>query len=232
MVIDNHIDNNDGESLFNMVLEKKLIKLRGSINGTDATMLVDSGASDNFISTAYIDNSNIQSTRSAKDNVVMLADGRQHVCNQVVKDALINVGAYSDKLDLRAIPLEKFDVVLGMPWLTKLNPTIDWKTRTVRVDVHKSNHDSYTVPANHSEPNSTLNFISSKQILRQKSDIANLYLVYINYDDINDNSTLVCNSIDSRDKNFTVDKLLKKYSDVFPEIYLPDFHLREPLIIK
>jgi hypothetical protein len=217
MVIDNHIDNNDGESLFNMVLEKKLIKLRGSINGTDATMLVDSGASDNFISTAYIDNSNIQSTRSAKDNVVMLADGRQHVCNQVVKDALINVGAYSDKLDLRAIPLEKFDVVLGMPWLTKLNPTIDWKTRTVRVDVHKSNHDSYTVPANNSEPNSTLNFISSKQILRQKSDIANLYLVYINYDDINDNSTLVCNSIDSRDKNFTVDKLLKKYSDVFPD---------------
>ena len=94
MVIDNHIDNNDGE----------LIKLRGSINGTDATMLVDSGANDNFISTAYIDNSNIQSTRSAKDNVVMLADGRQHVCNQVVKDALINVGAYSDKLDLRAIP--------------------------------------------------------------------------------------------------------------------------------
>ena len=36
-----------------------------------------------------------------------------------------------EKLDLEVIDLQNFDVLLGIPWLRRMNPTIDWPTSTI-----------------------------------------------------------------------------------------------------
>lgn len=216
MHIDNHtLDINDDKSLFNIVVEKRLIKLHGEINGVTATMLVDSGASDNFISSSFMNSNRIAATEAGSNNVVMLADGSRHTCNLLVRDAHVSVGQYQDRLDLRAIPLEKYDVILGMPWLSHVNPTIDWQTKTVRV-MHKHSSHSYTVPASSSDSHSSLNFISSKQVRKQRKDISNLYLVYVSLKENDGKMTAVCNSLSQDYNSPIVEKLLTEYSDVFP----------------
>lgn len=206
----------NNETLFNVVLEKRLIKLLGKINGVTATMLVDSGASDSFVSSTCINQNGIRTTKSSADGVVVLADGTRHPCNGLVQGAQNSVGPYEDRIDLRAIALGKYDVVLGMPWLSHVNPTIDWKTETVRV-MHKNPHRSYTtVPASFSNSPSSLNFISAKQIRKQKTDITDLFVVYVSSKEDDADVTTVCNAVEYEASPAVVKQLLTEYSDVFP----------------
>ena len=36
-------------------------------------------------------------------------------------------------MDLDVTNLEDYDIILGKPWLTRLNPYIDWKKNTVKL---------------------------------------------------------------------------------------------------
>jgi hypothetical protein len=45
--------------------------------------------------------------------------------------ASFKVGVYGENLDLVLAQIDAFDLILGKPWLTKHNPTIDWTTNTI-----------------------------------------------------------------------------------------------------
>jgi hypothetical protein len=36
------------------------------------------------------------------------------------------------RLDAIMTELDRFDIILGQPWLQAVNPDIDWSTRTIR----------------------------------------------------------------------------------------------------
>lgn len=38
---------------------------------------------------------------------------------------------YLEKMPLEVIDMEDYDVILGKPWLTKLNPKINWKSNVI-----------------------------------------------------------------------------------------------------
>lgn len=110
-----------------------LLKFKGKLNGSAATVLIDCGASANFVSEAFLARHQLRtSAPPAAQQTVTLADGSQHPCTLCLPKASLRVGRYQDKLQLFAMPLDQYDVILGKPWLTQYNPCIDWQSNTLQ----------------------------------------------------------------------------------------------------
>ena len=117
------------------VRSRKLIKLASSIGGQQAICLVDSGASGNFISSGFAKHHSLPLHPLSSDQAprVTLADGSQQTAVGVLKGVELHLQSYSTSLDLVAIPLSGYDVILGMPWLEDANPIIDWREKIIQV---------------------------------------------------------------------------------------------------
>ena len=111
---------------------RSLFKLSGFVNGKPAVFLLDSGATGNFVSAAFVAAHKFVVVELSQKDVVTLADGSQQTAGSSMNAAPIKIGSYTDEVDLISLPLSGYDVILGMPWLAHYNPTIDWKEKVVR----------------------------------------------------------------------------------------------------
>jgi len=111
---------------------RELIKLNGIVKGRAVVILIDSGATGNFIRSSFAEENRFKSSDLPQQSVVTLADGSQRTTGKLIAGASIRIGSYSDKLDLVSLPLTGYDVILGMPWLYHYNPMIDWRKKIIR----------------------------------------------------------------------------------------------------
>ena len=112
-----------------------LMKFQARVNGRDATVLLDSGSSSNFISAEYAKAHKLRSKRLENEQVVTLADGTEYRVNRAVLNAFVCWNGWQGRVSLLLLPLSGNDAILGMAWLTKYNPSIDWNTGQLRVAV-------------------------------------------------------------------------------------------------
>ncbi len=101
------------------------------LKGQRVRVLVDSGASDEFISTACAKRLNLTIRENDSPLNVTLADGSVQTSSQVAYGKLTaetSVGTYSEVVKMRVLPLGiKVDIVLGGRWLRSLSPvTLDY----------------------------------------------------------------------------------------------------------
>jgi hypothetical protein len=122
-----------------------------SIGGNPACALVDSGAAANIMSAAYAKLTGIPTRTHTAVNVV-LADGSKHTCDQYAPHVSSRLSSdrrcprhYADFLVLD-VALPGGDVIYGMPYLAAVNPSINWKSRTITLatpngplDIHSRN---------------------------------------------------------------------------------------------
>ena len=135
---------------------RRLIKMSGSIGGHPAVILIDSGATGNFISSGYALEHRLPSSSIGPVSLITLADGSQHKSNSIVEFAQIRIGSYTDSLSLVAVPLSGYDAILGMSWLYHFNPEIDWREQRVAFeDDSEKSHVLYGLsPSSHSSSSS------------------------------------------------------------------------------
>ena len=126
-------ENNQAESLF--MLKKSLITVVGRLNDQAATMLIDCGASSNFIDENFVKKSRIGTELINRDaaSSVRLADGSRIDVSRQVRNATIECGSLRSSEDFTVMTLEGYDAILGMPWFITQDPQIDWRKGTVRV---------------------------------------------------------------------------------------------------
>lgn len=151
-----------------------LIKLPGLVGSRPAVVLVDCGATGNFISKSFASANNFN-LESSPDTVQM-ANGHLQPADGVYR-ARLSIGSYRDRLDLTATTLEGYDVILGMPWLYQFNPKVDWRGHTlVFVGPDQQQHvlrralngaAPIKEPSNRGPLTHKLNVISSKQVEEQ-----------------------------------------------------------------
>lgn len=110
-----------------------LIRLSGSIASHPVSFLLDSGASGNFVSSSFVRLQNLRSRPVGQHSsslppptLVTLADGRQQATGGVISSVKTRISSLNEPLDFTVTELQGFDAILGMPWLQRHNPAIDW----------------------------------------------------------------------------------------------------------
>lgn len=110
----------------------KTMRMKGSINGCDVVVMVDPGATHNFLSSLAAQQLQIPVTETKRFGVT-LGTGEavqgEGLCAGV-KLELEGVIIFEDFL---VLPLGNLDVILGIQWLEKLGTTMtNWKTQSLK----------------------------------------------------------------------------------------------------
>ena len=105
---------------------RRLLKFIGAVNSHPTRILIDGGAEGNVISSEFCRSHNVSLTPSAPIPIV-LPNGSASLSHHQAHFNLARFN-YMEQLDAIVYPLSKYDLILGKPWLTAINPNIDWQT--------------------------------------------------------------------------------------------------------
>ena len=112
------------------------------VNGYPATAMLDSGCSRNFISADFCTMMGHKPRLKKRANrfPVELANGDRLASSTMLEQAMVTFKSQPgqgpclrDPQDLDVLPGLRYDVLLGMPWLRRHNPTIDWSLGTIQL---------------------------------------------------------------------------------------------------
>jgi hypothetical protein len=109
-----------------------VIQLRTFIEDKEILMLVDSGSSASFIN-EHLAASMQGITPLPKPCKVKVADGTQHHCSEYIPQCPWSVQEHQFTTDMKILALGSFDAILGMDWLERHNPDIDWVKKTLKI---------------------------------------------------------------------------------------------------
>lgn len=212
------------------VVRPSLLKFKIKLNNQIGTLLVDSGSSGNFISSAFVQQYKdcFPTKQIDHPHSVTLADGTQHISCKMVPGVTLNVAGYREQIDFIVLPLNHYDIILGMPWLRQTNPVIDWGKPSVTV---RSKGYSYTFADVDIESNTATDkeekddggrtIISANQIKRA-AKYEEVFAVFISPQTIKHHLGRVEHSDRSlvhptTEASVYTQQLMKEFHDVFPE---------------
>ncbi len=122
-----HLDH-EKESAQLILMEGKIGTKEKEKKNQSVTILVDTGASGNFISSRVIKQLQLNTQRLETRQQATMANGKCVDIESVLSNARISFTGFDTKCSLLVIPDLKYDVILGMTWLREQNPTIDFHT--------------------------------------------------------------------------------------------------------
>jgi hypothetical protein len=94
----------------------RTMKFHGTIQGMDLLVLLDSGSSHSFLSAHVAQH--IQGVSPLPSQLsVQIANGDRIQCIQQVTQAVWTLGGCEFQSSLRILPLQTYDLIVGMDWL-------------------------------------------------------------------------------------------------------------------
>ena len=79
------------------------------------TFLIDSGASECFLSTTFVKKHELKTTQAKEKLRIQLADGTMRVSNFSVEQACAEFEDHTEFWNFSVIPLPKYEATLGKP---------------------------------------------------------------------------------------------------------------------
>jgi len=123
--------NSSSGMIYRMGHSHKAIIIEGQIAGELVKVLIDSGATSNFVSSSWVYSHQVETQKvSSGGPRVEVADGRVKNCTEKIQEEFTLEGHCSN-LTAYLFPLRSFDLVLGMAWLQAAQPSINWRKREV-----------------------------------------------------------------------------------------------------
>lgn len=183
-----------------------LFKLKATIQDFPIQVLIDSGASSNFISKNVVTNLKLKTNPLPHALPIKLPNGKICESTQALEQVTITINDFSCLVDLNVLPLDGLEVVFGKPWLNFFNPSIDWPTNTMTIETTSRRYHLGGEHNNNMKNVVTqLNYISSREIKKELKTGSELYLCIIKDDNI------------AHDIPQDARAIIKEYSQVFPD---------------
>lgn len=108
------------------------MKIEGKIANVDLLVLIDSGASHNFISPKVTSALGLKITPVAAKRI-KLGDGHRVIVNGMCKGVKMKLGMIEVVVDALVLELGGLDMVFGVAWLSTLGEVVmDWKLLTMQ----------------------------------------------------------------------------------------------------
>ena len=111
------------------------IRLAAETQIIETTTLIDCGATRNFINISLLSKANFPLHHLPKPIHAYNVDGTANVKGTIRWKAHMEIlfSHSKENADLMVLSLGRQQVILGMPWLHKWNPKIDWISNTVSI---------------------------------------------------------------------------------------------------
>ena len=123
--------------------------VQGLLDGEEARMMVDSGATANFVDEAWVESKGLSCVPIS--NIVQSLSGQPLQEGSMTKECTISV-EYSNipKHEVKAITTktQPYDFIIGQPELRKFDPIVDWKQNKIYLQDH-TEFASYTPKMTH-----------------------------------------------------------------------------------
>lgn len=123
-----------------LVIPLRIAQLQpgGIITALPAHALVDSGASNNFISQSFVQRFNLTLTPKAEPLALFVIDGRPIESGPITHFCSIQVyfGDTSRTIHFDVTQIGTYPMVLGIPFLRDLNPSIDWRRGRLSIQLN------------------------------------------------------------------------------------------------
>lgn len=109
----------------------KTMQFLGSIQGVDLLVLLDSGSSHSFVSSQVADQ--LQGlTLLPQVLSVQVANGSRLQCTHEMVQTTWSLGGCEFQTTLRVLPLQTYDLIVGMDWLEQYNPMwVHWADKSL-----------------------------------------------------------------------------------------------------
>jgi len=116
----------------------KTLKLLGCIQSSQIVILVDSGSTHIFISATLA--SKLTSGSSVLASLtVQVADGNKLVCQTEFVDMQWSVQSYTFSSNLKVLPLQHYDMIVGMDWLERFSTMqVHWAQKWLMIPYNNS----------------------------------------------------------------------------------------------
>lgn len=222
--------------------EAQLLKMEVTVDGRAATALLDCGASGSFADEDFCRANNIPIHRTTKGKRVKLADGtivhsHGQINTQIQYISTVHERCYvhTERLTLRVLKLPGFNIILGMPWFKRHNPSIDWCQNTVtmiidnnhltRLKCEQTTRGGIKGPDGQVSCVSQLNLISVKEAAKEIRRGVDSYLVLIRRceqsqqsdDAEQEHPVIAAMSSNGGGKSSYESSLVESFRDVFPQ---------------
>ena len=121
------------------------ISLQGKSKIVETTTLIDSGATGNFIDIRLLSLDNFTLVCLPEPIVAYNVDRTKNLKGTIRWKAktVLSLENHSDPIELMILRLSKPRVILGMPWLRKWNPRIDWNRLSMTLPSSPCTHIPY-----------------------------------------------------------------------------------------
>lgn len=204
---------------------RPLVKLDGLLHGKAVRVMIDSGATSNFVASTFVGDNGLPRS-SIRNHRVKLANGEAHAMRHSLVDAPLQVGNIksTESFFVFPLPASSHDVILGVPWLARHNPQIDWSTGKVRVNgiacTAASTRPSRLQVQAESKVPMQKGSSSTKVEQHESSDDEELFITYVTLGEPTKEFTHRLNAIESTkgelERNARELKMIKRFPDVFP----------------
>ena len=134
-----HLARNSGENMVLLLPVEGINPENSKIKPYECNSFIDNGATFNAVSTSYVKRLKLKTKRHANRQFrVKLGGGKEMAMDRVTTTLYITmpgIGTYeTDCIVMDDIP-EECEILLGMPFLTCVNPYINWRTGTIQPDL-------------------------------------------------------------------------------------------------
>ena len=107
-----------------------MIEVEGKIINHHVTIFIDSRESHCYIDPKIVDRLHLEKSKIGKSSLVQLATRTKRKIHDMVKGCSISINGVITSVDLNIIPLESYDILIGMDWLEKHHVVLDCHNKT------------------------------------------------------------------------------------------------------
>jgi len=131
------------------------IQLHGEKGSVTINAMIDSGATEDLIDREDCNKHGIKMIKTKYPGESYLADGNPTAMGPVthITKVPMDISSHRELATFQVANLENHEVILGMPWLSEDNPTIDWNDKRITFNSErctswclKSSPVAYAVP--------------------------------------------------------------------------------------